>query len=59
MRRTITVEGWRYLIRGPYTGRDLLRLFADFLTKYPTTTLSFRRWLVERGKVYKRIKEEG
>ena len=42
-----------YLIRGPYHSTDLHRLYRQFVSRYGQT-LTFRRWLVERGKVYKR-----
>lgn len=58
--RTIKVEddqgATEYLIRGPYHSTDLQRLYRQFVSRYGQT-LTFRRWLVERGKVH--LKKEG
>lgn len=55
MSRTIRTALGTYLIRGSYTVRDLRRLYESYCHKYGAH-LSFDRWLVERGKVYLRVK---
>ena len=53
--RTITTNGVKYLIRGSWTEDELKSQFQTFKEKYPTSALSFDRWLVERGKVYVKL----
>ena len=56
MKRYITEQGVRYLIRGPHTATDLRGLFRGFLAKYPGTKITFAGWLVGYGKVYCRVR---
>lgn len=53
----ITVDGNKYLIRGPYKAKDLRNLFDSFKKKYPDVKTTFSRWLVANGKVYVRVKK--
>jgi hypothetical protein len=55
MSRYIKTAIGRYLIRGNWTVVDLKNQFRSFQTKYGTS-MSFDQWLVERGKVYVRVK---
>ncbi len=50
---TITVDGVKFLIRGFWTAQELKNQYDSFQAKYQSK-LSFRQWLVERGKVVKR-----
>lgn len=52
-KRYIQVDGKRYLIRGPWTAKDLRRLYQSFSAKYPNTP--FKEWL-NRGFVYYRTR---
>jgi hypothetical protein len=55
MKRYLTINGDRYLIRGPFTAPQVRQRHADFLRKYPDSTLPLDRWAVERGAVYFRV----
>jgi hypothetical protein len=58
MKRTITIEGRRYLIRGPYGARDLRRLYSAFVNKFGPV-MTFKQWAIDRGKVYFAIDRQG
>lgn len=53
--RYITTEKTKYLIRGPYKPQELKILYQKFQDKYHSK-LTFKQWLVDRGKVHFRIK---
>ena len=50
-----TLQGRKYLMRDKRSTKDLMRLYADYCRKYGNIPL--HQWLVERGKVYKEIKD--
>ena len=52
--RTITTGRATYLVRVKASVAELNRQYLDFQRKFKSD-LTFDRWLVERGKVYKRI----
>lgn len=58
MKRYITHEGVRYLIRGNYTAKELKALYLKFKEKYPTSKMSFKHWL-NQGHIYLRIEKKG
>lgn len=51
MKRYITVDGRRFLIRGTATAKDLRRRYRAFVARY-RSSLSLEQWLVERGGAY-------
>lgn len=51
-RRWITIEGARYLIRGPFSPREVRERYQSFLTKYPTSKLTLAQWASQRGAIY-------
>jgi hypothetical protein len=52
MKRWITIEGRRCLIRGPYTPKQVRQRYADFRVKYPDNKLTLAQWAAQRGAVY-------
>lgn len=52
--RTITVDGTKFLVRGNYLKGQLEKHYQDFCQKF-NSTMSFRTWLVQRGKVYFKV----
>lgn len=50
-KQTIVVDGRTFFIRGRWSPDDLRKQYASFQSKF-SSKLTFRQWLVERGKVY-------
>jgi hypothetical protein len=53
-RGVIAVGQERFLIRGASTPGDLDRQYRAFVKKF-RSDMPFRKWLIERGKVYVRL----
>lgn len=51
MSRIRVINGERYLMRDARSTKELLELWREFRIKY-RSSMSFKTWLVERGKVY-------
>jgi len=49
MRRKI--DGVYFVMRDKRPLRELRQLYQAFRAKYPTNTMTFHQWLVDRGKV--------
>lgn len=49
-----SIEGVKYLMRDPRPTAELRKMYQAFVAKFGDS-LSFHQWLVERGKVYKRL----
>ncbi len=50
-----TIDGVKYLMRDPRPVKELRRMYAAFLLKYPDSKLTIHQWL-NRGRIYKRMK---
>lgn len=55
MRSIRKIDGQTYIMRDPRPTRQLRVLWQAFCEKYHSS-MTFHHWLVERGKVYKRIR---
>lgn len=56
MKRYIKTAKGKYLIRGPWTARELKAQYKALLEKYPNTKLTFDEWL-NYGKVYFKVND--
>jgi hypothetical protein len=56
MNRYITITGVKYLIRGPYTAREVRQRYTAFMQKYPDSKLTLAQWAAQRGAVYTDIR---
>lgn len=54
MKRHITVEGTKYLIRGNYTPGQLKERYQAFKKKF-ISNLTFKEWVETSGVVYHRL----
>ncbi len=57
MKRYITIDGAKYLIRGNFTATQVRERFATFQKKYTDSTLTLSQWAVQRGAVYLKVSE--
>ena len=57
MKRWITINGTRYLIRGPYTAKEVRARYKGFLAKYPDCNLTLTQWAGQYGAVYFGVKK--
>jgi len=58
MAKYLTIDGTKYLIRGPYSATQVYQRYAAFCAKYPDTKLSLVQWATERGAIYLAVKSK-
>ncbi len=52
MKRWMTIDGQKCLIRGQYTPKEVRDRYASFLKKFPDSKLTLLQWAAERGAIY-------